>query len=533
MKLPSNFKYLLWFAALVPMFLLRDFTPANELRYLLIADDAIRDGHVFAFYLDGAVYADKPPLYLWIVMLGKLLWGHHSLLWLSLFSVLPAFVILHIMDKWVSRELAPQWRTPAQMALLSTAFFLGGMAVLRMDMLMSMFIVLSLHTFYRIYTGEAGKGALWLLPLYVFLALFTKGPYGVLIPLLGIVTFLLVKRKPRKIAHVLSWRFWLVLASLAIAWFGCVYLEGGKEYLNDLLFNQTAGRAVNSFSHSRGFFFYFYSFFYAFAPWCLLYLGALVIAIVKKHKFSDLELLFLSIVGSSFLVLSLVSAKLEIYMLPVYPFVAYLGFLLLQHIGSNRWTKAFVAFPAIIFLISLPSILVLPHFVESFGMLRNPFIWAAGVVLLVSGVVAMWAIYKKSDEPMAIDVVGGGLYLTLFVASFFVPSINNTLGYGELAKEAMKVAESQGIEHFVSYKVKRVAGMRVYLGARVDELEWDELVASTQAVSDGNPAESKFKADGTSILLLSNGAIGREPELQKLLEGRDVHKVGDTSFVVW
>ncbi len=45
--------------ALFPMFLLRDFTPSNELRYLSIADEAIRDGHLFAFYDHGVQYADK------------------------------------------------------------------------------------------------------------------------------------------------------------------------------------------------------------------------------------------------------------------------------------------------------------------------------------------------------------------------------------------------------------------------------------------------------------------------------------------
>ena len=60
---------------LLPVMILRDFTPDNELRYLQIADEAIENGNVFAFTLQGEAYADKPPLYLWIVILGKLLFG--------------------------------------------------------------------------------------------------------------------------------------------------------------------------------------------------------------------------------------------------------------------------------------------------------------------------------------------------------------------------------------------------------------------------------------------------------------------------
>ena len=85
---------------LLPVMIMRDFSPDNESRYLLIADEAIQNGNIFAFTLDGQAYADKPPLYLWIVMLCKILLGKHSMFLLSLFSLIPAFVTIAVMDKW-------------------------------------------------------------------------------------------------------------------------------------------------------------------------------------------------------------------------------------------------------------------------------------------------------------------------------------------------------------------------------------------------------------------------------------------------
>ena len=61
-------RYLLFFACFIPLLYFRDFTPNNELKYLSIADEALREGHWFTFWNHGALYADKPPLYLWIVM---------------------------------------------------------------------------------------------------------------------------------------------------------------------------------------------------------------------------------------------------------------------------------------------------------------------------------------------------------------------------------------------------------------------------------------------------------------------------------
>lgn len=91
----------LLFMALVPLMCLRDFTPDNELRYLSIADEALREGHFFAFTSHGAPYADKPPLYLWIVMLCRAVAGRHLLPLLGLFSLLPALGVLRAMDRWV------------------------------------------------------------------------------------------------------------------------------------------------------------------------------------------------------------------------------------------------------------------------------------------------------------------------------------------------------------------------------------------------------------------------------------------------
>lgn len=79
------FIFLLMLLALLPALIFRDFTPSNELRYLSIADEALREGHFFAFTNHGLQYADKPPLYLWIVMLGKTLLGSHQMWFLSCF----------------------------------------------------------------------------------------------------------------------------------------------------------------------------------------------------------------------------------------------------------------------------------------------------------------------------------------------------------------------------------------------------------------------------------------------------------------
>ena len=61
----SLLKWMLFiFICLIPISALRDFTPANELRYISIADEAIRNGHWFMLTNNGEPYSDKRISYM-------------------------------------------------------------------------------------------------------------------------------------------------------------------------------------------------------------------------------------------------------------------------------------------------------------------------------------------------------------------------------------------------------------------------------------------------------------------------------------
>jgi len=139
-------------------------------------------------------------------------------------------------------------------------------------MLMCMFIVLSLYTFFRIYSGEGRPRDKYLFGLYVFMAIFSKGPIGILVPLLSTVVFLIVKGEIKTIGRYWGWRTLSILLVCSGLWFLGVYAEGGSVYLNNLLFNQTVNRAVDSFHHKEPFYYYLKVIWYSLAPWSFLYI---------------------------------------------------------------------------------------------------------------------------------------------------------------------------------------------------------------------------------------------------------------------
>ena len=130
-----------------------------------------------------------------------------------------------------------------------------------------------------------------------------------------------------------------MLAVLCGIWWFCVYREGGREYLDNLLFHQTFGRAVDSFHHDRPWYYYLYSIWYAMGPWALLTIPVSVWGAVRKVGMDPLPRFFLLTSAAFVLLMSCFSAKLQIYLLPVFGLVNYAAFLILQAADTppRRW----------------------------------------------------------------------------------------------------------------------------------------------------------------------------------------------------
>ena len=531
-------RYLLIFIALLPLLLLRDFTPDNELKYLSIADEAIANGHIFAFYNHGVAYADKPPLYIWTIMLGKILFGEHLMFFISLLSVIPAFVTLYVMGKWCERFLSRNKTINAELMLVTSIYFIAPIIVLRMDMLMTMFITLSLYTFYRMYmhnhliAGNSGRNITgtiaekrryckwrWLLPFYIFMALFTKGPIGIMMPILSITLFLAVSGEIRSIGKYLGWRCWALLATLCAIWFTCVYLDGGTEYLNNLLFNQTVNRAVDAFHHKKPFYFYGVTYWFSLAPWSLLAFVTVILAIYRKLFNTTLLKFFAVTVVGTFLMLSMISSKLEIYMLPCFPFIIYGTAILLPKVKESILVKTSVMVPAILFILASIGSVVILRFVNNLNLPEVIFnLWAPVeffvAILGIGGICSLYFLFKKKSLGGAINSIALSMLLLVFSVSFSIPKINPMIGLREGCNKAMEVASEKGIDNFSHYRMTIGSNLDVYLQRQLTELKAEELATLSN-----------------SMLFIKTKYIARDSLLEKAIEGRERFVYGEYSII--
>lgn len=511
---------------LIPMMAMRDFTPSNELRYLSIADEAIANGHLFAFYNHGIPYADKPPLYFWIVMLCRLLFGHHSCLALSMFSLIPAFAIVGIMDRWVMKGKSAMNRMSVAGMTLTCVMFLGTMVVLRMDMLMCLFIVLALWTFYRMYTGEGSRRQDSLtLPLWIFLALFTKGPVGLLMPPLAIAVFLAVKRDWKGFRKYLGLKTWGIIAALSAVWLTCVWLEGGLEYIYNLLFKQTVGRAVNAFTHARPFWFYLVTILWCLAPYTLLLIGSFMASLlpVRKagaEKVSDLEILFLCTIISTAAMLSSFSSKLPIYLVPVLPFCVYLFPTVLDRIGERGWMRWSVGiFQILLLCASIATLLFLSGSVtipaaasllDEYSFAREAPVVNAVILLTLANAMGTWFLIKRKSVNIPALLLSAGLFLAAFSASAVLRDLNPYIGYGSICS---RVPEGTDVATIFLHRPENID---VYTGRQITDFG-DDPAKLSEAVKAHIELTGKNVGSGRPLTIITRTSrMETTPELQKL-----------------
>ena len=410
MKLLDFLKqYLPFLIALLPILILRDFAPSDELRYISIANEAREYNHWFAFTYQDIPYADVQPLYLWFLSLWKSIFGHHYMWSIGLFSLLPALGILWVMNRWVTKfDLASmrlkdgsQSRKLAQYMLCICGFEFLMSVYLRMEMLFSLFITLALYNFWKVLYKPLGPNDIHsqtqiqetyhhhnqvLFALYTFLAVFTQGATGLYIIFLTTTLYLLTTGNIRLWWRVWNWRVWGILIVLFGGWFYSVYLEAGQQYLDMMIERLTLGGTIIANAHFRPWYYLLLMIWIDTLPFGPVCLAAIFYTLYKKRKLeTPLQVFFLTMFLVTLIMFSCFPSKLDVYLLPAIPYIIYLG---VMQFKQWRWPVKW-------------------HW---------PIVWICRIILLC-----------------------------VFIVGLATPWINLYTGsYGELCSKAKKIQENKG-----------------------------------------------------------------------------------------
>jgi 4-amino-4-deoxy-L-arabinose transferase-like glycosyltransferase len=310
---------------------------SDEVRYGNAFQNLWERGHWLVLYLNGIPYPDKPPVYFWLLAGLRALLGETSPALFMMGAAVSALLVLAATCILVRRVAGGdrEHALAAGIVLLTCFSFIGISHYSRMDLLFAALITLSHVCLHRAWTRPQATG--WQLAGWglAALATLTKGPFGLAFPLLTGLAFLAWRGDLRRLfrrdtALGLGLLVLILLGWVVAAWFG-----GEHDYIRDIFHKEIYKRAVDAPHHGQGPWYYLAALPLAGLPWTFLLLGLPWMRLARPSFWGALwggrkadsggtaYLWCAALTGLA--LLSAVSIKLAIYLLPLYPPLAALA----------------------------------------------------------------------------------------------------------------------------------------------------------------------------------------------------------------
>jgi 4-amino-4-deoxy-L-arabinose transferase-like glycosyltransferase len=302
----------------------RELFIGDETKYAQVIREMRATGAFFLPTLGGAPFTHKPPLHFWMIDLLTFPLGVYSM-WAFVLPSLIAFLFL----LWL------MWRMGGPLAafICATSLMMWGSAQsARMDISFTALIVLGVWMLRQ----ER------LLPAAVAFGIATliKGPIA---PVIGIVLFLLEAWRQKRFPRVNYIAPIAAMIVIPLLWFVPAMLMGGPAYTHEVIVKQAVGRAVGAWVHTAPPWFYVLHLPGILFPWFFVAIAALRGA----NRF------YLSWIAAVLVPYSLMSSKLDVYMMAMIPAVA-LMIAERPSIVANRLTLALMIVLPVVFLAKVP-----------------------------------------------------------------------------------------------------------------------------------------------------------------------------------
>jgi len=271
----------------------RDLFIGDETKYAEVIREMRATGAFFLPILNGAPFTHKPPLHFWMIDVLTFALGVYSM-WAFVLPSLIAFLFLI----WL------MWRMGGPMAafVCATSLMVWGSAqTARMDVSFTALIVLGVWMMQQERLLPAGVA--------FGIATLIKGPMA---PVIGVVLFLIEAWRQKRFPRVNYVAPIAAMIGIPLLWFVPAMLLGGQAYAREVIVKQTVGRAVGAWVHNAPPWFYLLHLPGILFPWFFLAMAALRGA----NRF------YLSWIAAVLIPYSLMSSKLDVYMMAMIPPVA-------------------------------------------------------------------------------------------------------------------------------------------------------------------------------------------------------------------
>ena len=377
----------------LPWITMGEFYVKGEPREATVATCILNTGNwvLPAEYADEVAY--KPPFMHWFIAAFSLPAGHVTETTARLPSALGLIGITMMFFTLLYKRKSNTLAALASLILLTSFEMHRSGIEARVDMTLAFFMIGALFSLFR-WEEKGLKGYPFLIPLFLGGAALVKGPVGIILPcvVFGIYLILLQRYSIWKIIYK---NLFVALPALVILliWYVLAYQQGGTHFLN-IVYAENFGRFLGGDSKSLGisyelghkgpFWYYIPAIILGFLPWSFLlifsafgikYKGLLKGFNPQKsvfwQKLAAMDKFTLFSIVSVVVILTfyaIPTSKRSVYIMPAYPFAAYLLTLLFEWALEAK-PKFIKGIGSIILLLS--GIVLLLQFIFRFVDLSN------------------------------------------------------------------------------------------------------------------------------------------------------------------
>jgi 4-amino-4-deoxy-L-arabinose transferase-like glycosyltransferase len=275
---------------------------------------------------NGRPYVEKPPLYFWLGAVFSLPAGRASELAVRLPANLAAVLGLVVLFYLGRGLFGRRAGALAAIVMMTTQNYFMEARWAHPDMLWTLFLTFSCLAFHQAYRG-GGDGPFWLGAFYtaIGLAVLTKGPGGLVLPLVAVLVFLSATHDLKFLRRMgLGWG--LPLAFLPVLlWLVAYRASAGEAFpVRDALL-RIGTRFTQGVHHPRPFYHLFTALAIDSLPWVVFLPAALWHTFPRRQSKSDRENAYIySWITVLVAVFAFSVEKRGVYLLPLLPFLAIL-----------------------------------------------------------------------------------------------------------------------------------------------------------------------------------------------------------------
>jgi 4-amino-4-deoxy-L-arabinose transferase-like glycosyltransferase len=420
------------FLGLAPLFDWDEINFAESAREMLIT------GNYARVQINFQPFWEKPPLFFWMQSVCMNLFGineYAARLPNAIFGIISLLTVFEIGRILKSKLFGFLWAICLAGSFLPHVYFKSGI----IDPVFNFFIFLSVWFIYRaVQTNHALKPTI-LSGLFAGLAILTKGPVGLLIPILTITVFVAIGKfryfPPFKI--IALWGLTALIVSLA--WFGPETIQNGPWFLEAFFRYQIRLFSTPDAGHGQPFYYHFVVVLIGCFPMSAFGFAHLIKkgeALTKETNFTIwMKILFWIVM----ILFSLVTTKIVHYSSLAYLPLAFMAAIELNSIIQRKttWNKASLVIYSITGLILGLVLLVLPLIGNNPGLIidlvKDPFAkqnlnaavdwpwftFLPGIIWIIGLLLTFWFILIKREVSSVITAFGA----VILGLMFFLPLI--------------------------------------------------------------------------------------------------------------